>query len=266
MIIDAHTHVWPDALADKALAANALPGLTAVGDGKAGTLAGQMPGTGVDHSIALGVASTGRHVDRTNEFVASLDRGTFTPFGSVHVDLSVEENLASLHRHGIRGVKVHPLFQNVSLENERLWELFEAFGSDIAVITHVGAGGSGHVNELSTPRMLRDIIRTFPQLRLVACHFGGYHMLHEAEEELRGLPVVLETSWPPALAQVDPSTVRRLISKHGAERVVFGSDWPMTDPGAEINAIRALGLGEETERKILGGNLARVLQLDVPAR
>lgn len=265
MIIDAHTHVWPDALANKALTTNKLPGLSAVSDGKAGTLADEMTRNGVEHSIALGVAGTARHVDRTNEFVASLDRTKFTPFGSVHVDLSVEENINSLRRHGIRGVKVHPLFQNVSLMNERLWELFEAFDEDIAVITHVGAGGSGQVNSLSTPRMLREIVRTFPRLRLVACHFGGYHMLQEAEEELRGLPIVLETSWPPALARIDPSTVRRLISRHGAERVVFGSDWPMTSPDEEIDAIRKLNLGHEAEKAVLGENLERVLQLDVRA-
>lgn len=264
MIIDAHAHVWPDALAEKALTANRLPGLHPVSDGKAGTLAAQMAANEVGRSIVLGVAGAARHVERTNEFVAGLDRSAFTPFGSVHVDLPVEENLASLRRHGIHGVKVHPLFQGFGLDHPRLWELFEAFGSDVPVITHVGAGGSGAVNALSNPRMLREIVRTFPDLRLVACHFGGYHMLAEAEEELRGLPVVLETSWPPELASLDPATVRRIISRHGSERVVFGSDWPMTDPAEEIAAIRGLGLGDDAEQAILGGNLARVLRLAVP--
>lgn len=263
MIIDAHTHVWPDALAEKALTANRLPGLSPIGDGKAGTLASGMAERGIGHSVALGVAGAGRHVDRTNEFVASLDRGTFTPFGSVHVDLPVEENLASLRRHGIHGVKVHPLFQGYGLRHERLWELFEAFGDEIGVIVHVGAGGSGVVNDLSTPRMLREIVRAFPSLRLVACHFGGYHMLTEAEDELWDLDVVLETSWPPSVAHVDPSTVRRLISRHGTDRIVFGSDWPMTDPASEIDAIRALDLGDDAESAILGGNLRRVLRLPV---
>lgn len=261
MIVDAHTHVWPEAIAERALAGNQLPGLSAVGDGKAASLAAKMNASGIDHAIALGVAGSGKHVEATNRFVASLTGSTFSSFGTTHVDLSVEQNLESLRRHGIRGVKVHPLFQGFSLEHPRLWELFEAFGDEISVIVHVGAGGSGAVNELSTPRMLREIVQSFPELRLVACHFGGYHMLSEAEEELRGLDVVLETSWPPSLAEVPPSTARRLIRQHGAERIVFGSDWPMTDPAAEIAAIRQLGLGEETEAAILGGNLNRLLRL-----
>lgn len=261
MIVDAHTHVWPDGLAQRALSANRLPGLTAIGDGTAGSLASAMSTSGVDHSIALGIAGKAEHVDATNRFVASLAGQRFSAFGTVHVDLPVEANMDSLNAHGIRGVKIHPLFQGYGLEHPRLWELFEAFGSEIGVIVHVGAGGSGAVNALSTPRMLRRIVTTFPRLRLVACHFGGYHMLAEAEQELRGLDVVLETSWPPSVAEVDPSTARRVIARHGAERVVFGSDWPMADPAAEIAAIRRLGLSDEDQAGILGGNLNRVLRL-----
>ena len=90
--------------------------------------------------------------------------------------------------------------------------------------------------------MIRDIVRQFPDLKLVACHFGGYHRLDEAEEDLLGENVYLETSWPPTMAELAPEQVRAIIDRHGADRIVFGSDWPMADPGAEIAAIRALGL------------------------
>ena len=69
------------------------------------------------------------------------------------------------------------------------------------------------------------------------------------------------TSWPPSVATLDPQVVRDLIRRHGVDRVVFGTDWPMTDPAAEIAAIRALGLEPDEEAAILGGNLARLLGL-----
>jgi len=259
VIIDAHTHVWPDRIAPLALGNNRVPGLAARGDGTVGGLTSSMSASGVELSCCLGIANEARQVDKVNAFVAGLADDRRLGFGTVHVGLSVEENLASLRRHGITAVKVHPLFQRFALDDPRLWELFEAFGADVAVIVHVGAGGDEHTNSLSSPAMIAGIARTFPNLRLVACHFGGYRILDAAEELLTGVDVVLETSWPPSLATLRPERVRDLIRRHGAERVVFGSDWPMTDPGAEIKAIDALGLSDDETKSVLGGTMARLL-------
>jgi predicted TIM-barrel fold metal-dependent hydrolase len=107
--------------------------------------------------------------------------------------------------------------------------------------------------------MLRDIARTFPRLDVIACHFGGYHKLAEAEDQVIGLPVHIDTSWPPSLATIDPAVVRDLIRRHGPGRVVFSSDWPTASPKAEVEAVRALGLDDDETAAILGGNLARLL-------
>ncbi|WP_435742012.1 amidohydrolase family protein [Nocardioides sp. SYSU DS0663] len=264
MIIDAHTHVWPDKIAHAALGANPVPGLVARGDGTVGGLMDDMARSQVALSCCLGIANEARHVDRVNEFVADLVDERRFGFGTVHVDLSVEENLASLRRHGVTAVKIHPLFQNYALNHPRLWEIFEAFGSEFAVITHVGEGGDAYRNSLSSPRMIRDIAAQFPDLRLMACHFGGYKILDDAEEMLAGADVVLETSWPPTLKTLRPERVRRLIRNHGAERIVFGSDWPMTSPQEEIEAIQGLGLTDDETKSVLGGTLARVLAIDSP--
>lgn len=262
MIIDAHTHVWPDKIAGIALGGNRVPGLEARGDGTVGGLTRDMSDSGVDISCCLAIANEARHLDSVNRFVAGIADETHIPFGTVHVEASVEDNLASLERHGIKAVKIHPLFQRFALDDPRLWEILEALGGDYAVITHVGEGGDAFTNSLSSPKMIRDIARQFPQLRLMACHFGGYKILDDAEEMLSGADVVLETSWPPSLATLRPERVRALIRKHGAERIVFGSDWPMTSPGEEIRAIEGLGLSDDETKLVLGGSLARVLRLD----
>jgi predicted TIM-barrel fold metal-dependent hydrolase len=264
VIIDAHTHIWPDRIADIALTSNPVPGLVARGDGKVSGLATDMQSSGVAMSCCLAIANEARHVDRVNEFAASTKAPDRFAFGTVHVELSVEDNLASLERHGITAVKIHPLFQNYGLDDPRLWEMFEAFGDRIAVITHVGEGGDAHRNSLSSPRMIRDIAEQFPSLRFMACHFGGYKILDDADEMLAGADVVLETSWPPSLATLPPERVRALIKKHGAERIVFGSDWPMTSPGEEIAAIEALDLGDDDTKSVLGGTMARILGVESP--
>lgn len=258
MIIDAHCHVWPDHIAPLALAGR-VPGMEALGDGTVAGARASMARAGIDRSVVMGIADQSRHVRRVNEWIGSLDDGVLIPFGTIHVELSPEENLEALRAGGVTGIKLHPLFQGFPLDDPRLLAILEAIGSEFPIITHVGAGGTEEGNRRSNPTMLAEIVRTFPALRLAACHFGGFHQLDAAEEEVVGLDVLLETSWPPTLAGLDRERVLSIIRRHGTDRVIFGSDWPMTDPLAEIEVIRGLGFDEQETAAILGGNLARFL-------
>ena len=98
------------------------------------------------------------HVARTNEFVGTVDRGRFVPFGTVHPGLSNEENLRHLRDNGIVGVKLHPLFQDVALGDPRVVDLMRALAeAGIVVITHAGAGGDDAANERGAPHHLRAV-------------------------------------------------------------------------------------------------------------
>jgi predicted TIM-barrel fold metal-dependent hydrolase len=256
-IVDMHTHVWPDRIAKQAIGGREHS-LDAVGDGTVSGLLAEMDRSGIDRSVVFGIAERPDLVDRANAFISSQGQERLIPFGTVHVGLSAEENLASLRRHRIKGVKIHPLFQGFALDDPRLIEILEAIGSELPVIAHVGQGGSDEANSRCTPSMIAELCRRVPQTRLIACHFGAYREFEQAEELLLDLPLYFDTSWPPTLADLDPDRVRRLIDRHGVDRIVFGSDWPMADPRAEVAAIRALGLRSEDETKILGANALRL--------
>jgi predicted TIM-barrel fold metal-dependent hydrolase len=259
VIIDAHCHIWPDHIAAAVLAGRPA-GLDARHDGTVDGLRRTMDAAGIDRAVCLGVAHAARTVPRTNEFIGSLDRARFVPFGTVHPDLPAADNLRSLQDNGITGVKLHPLFQDLSLADPRVVSLLAVLAdAGIIVITHVGAGGDAGANDRGSPAALRALLDAVPGLRLIACHFGGYHRLDEAEDLVVGSRAVLETSWPPTTGGLDQARVRDIIARHGADRVVYGSDWPMTDPAAEIAAVRALGLPDREEAAILGGNLAALL-------
>jgi predicted TIM-barrel fold metal-dependent hydrolase len=261
MIIDAHCHVWPDHIAAQLLAGRPA-GLDPVHDGTVSGLQRTMDRAGIDRAVCLGVATAARTVQHTNEFIGALDRVRFVPFGTVHPGLPDEVNLRSLRDNGITGVKLHPLFQDLSLSDPRVIGLLGALAdARIIVITHVGAGGDPAANERGSPRALRAALDQVPGLQVIACHFGGYRQLDQAERFLLGSRAVLETSWPPRLAGLDQGRVSRIIARHGADRVVFGSDWPMSEPAAEIAAIRALGLPPAAEKAVLGGTLAALLGL-----
>jgi predicted TIM-barrel fold metal-dependent hydrolase len=262
VIIDAHCHVWPDHIA-KVVLTSRPAGLSAIADGTLGGLLRTMDHAGVDRGICLAVAAAARNVARTNEFVGSIDRSRFIPFGTVHPDLTPEENLRHLLDNGIVGVKLHPLFQELALDDPRVVAIAVALADvGLPVITHVGSGGSAEANARGAPHLLAQLMQAVPNLRVIACHFGGYHRLDEAEAAIVGSNAVLETSWPPRLAELDPDRLVAIIRRHGADRVVFGSDWPMADPGAEIAAVRSLGLQLDEQQAILGGNLARLLGIE----
>jgi predicted TIM-barrel fold metal-dependent hydrolase len=260
MIVDSHTHIWPDAIAGRALH-GILPEIERHGDGTAGDLISAMTHSGIDRSVCLAVATSPGHVEAANRFAASLDSGRFVGFGAIHPDIEPEVMVANLRRHGLKGVKVHPLFQHVDLDDPRLAAILDALQGEFVVTVHVGAGGASEaINALCTPNKLARLSKRFPRLDLIACHFGGYHLLDEAREMIIGLPIYLDTAWPPSLGLVDAASVRRIVNEHGPDRIVFGSDWPMADPGVEVAVIERLGLASSDLDAILGGNMQRLLR------
>ncbi|WP_107775024.1 amidohydrolase family protein [Nocardioides sediminis] len=266
MIVDAHCHVWPDALAARLVAARPA-GLDAVGDGTVSGLLRAMDAAGIDYGCTLAIANEARHVARTNEFVGGLDRSRFIPCGTVHTGISVEENLRHLRDNGIVGVKFHPNFQGLSLGDPAVHEIFAALAEEgIPVLAHVGHGNDDAATERGATKHVSAIMDAVPDLVFVAFHYGGYHDLSGSEEQTLGDPrIYVETSWPPRLADLGADRVRALIERHGPRRVVFGSDWPMADPSDEIAFIRSLGLPTADEDAILGDTLAGLMGVTTPS-
>ncbi|NDC89016.1 MAG: amidohydrolase [Bacteroidetes bacterium] len=261
MIVDSHCHVWPDHIAAQVLSVK-IAGLDAMGDGTLAGLTVKLDEAGIDYGCCLGVATVPKNLEKTNEFIGALDRSRFVPFGTIHPDRTIEENMRSIRDNGIVGVKLHPNFQGIDLADPRVIEICRALADDgIVVITHAGEGSDAAATERGSPQKVVALADAIPNLTLMACHYGAYHQLDLAEDVVVGSRVILETSWPPTMAILEPERIRAIIERHGADRVVYGSDWPMADPVAEIAGIKALGLNPEDEAKVLGGNMARMLGL-----
>jgi predicted TIM-barrel fold metal-dependent hydrolase len=260
VIIDFHSHVWPDSVAPRALGGN-IPNMQLFGDGTAKGLALAQDEAGIDFSVCLAVANTPAQLTAANNFAGSLDRTRFIPFGSIHPAATPEENLRHIRENSLPGVKLHAVFQGYRLDDPALYETLAALEGEVCVIAHVGDGGGGDGTNC-TPAMVAQIAKTFPRLDLIACHFGGYHHLRDAREALEGVSIMIDTSWPPSVAELDPMSVREIIRRHGVERVLFASDWPTASPKAELEAINNLGLQPEELSMVLGGNAQRLLKLD----
>lgn len=263
MIIDTHCHVWPDTIAPQVLSGK-IAGLDPMGDGTISGLLEKMDSAEIDYACCLGVATVAKNVEKTNEFIGGVDRSRLIPFGTIHPDRTLEDNMHSLRENKIFGVKLHPNFQGIDLADPRVIEICQAIADEgLVVITHAGEGSDAAATERGSPQKVLALSEAVPNLTLMACHYGAYHQLDLGEKLMVGSRVILETSWPPTMAILDPNRIRSIIERHGADKVVFGSDWPMADPEAEIAGVRALGLSKDDESAILGGNLARILGIAV---
>jgi hypothetical protein len=63
------------------------------------------------------------------------------------------------------------------------------------------------------------------------------------------------------LGRCPPAVVQRILEKHPPEYLLFGTDAPWIDQGAEVAKFLALPLGEDLKRRILWDNARRFLGL-----
>ena len=100
-----------------------------------------------------------------------------------------------------------------------------------------------------------NMIRQFPKMKVVCLHLGGFYMLDEAERELIGKDnVIIDTTWPPFLKEVGTDTLAAIINKHGADKVCFGTDFPLADMAKDSQFIESLPIPDAAKERILGEN------------
>lgn len=282
MIIDMHTHTFPDAIAAGTLAK--LSGLSHTRPFTAGTAAAllaSMGEAGVDRAVILPVATAPRQVARINESAARLnetmgEKGLIS-FGCIHPDCpGWREELARAAALGLKGIKIHPVYQGVDLDDPRYLRILERAGElDLIVVTHAGldVGLPGQVR--CSPAMALRAVRQAGPVKLVLAHMGGWRSWEEAEELLASAPVYLDTSFstgtmvplddghyaPSDLPLMGREQFVRMVRSFGPERVLFGTDSPWSGQRESLDWIRASGLTAAERDAVLGGSAAALLGL-----
>lgn len=263
MRIDIHTHVYPPRIAPQVLAQiKAELGFPAVLSGVADDLLRHLDENGFDAAVVLGVAPAPRLVERTNEWLRDLaaEHPRLIPFGSIHPDYpQPEAEVARLCQWGFKGLKVHPLIQQVEPDDPRWYRIYEALPPGFVVLFHAGYGtAEGH--NRSTPQQMAKVHRDFPHLRMIIAHWGGLDQQDAVWEHLVGQDVYFDTSCPPGLSQFAPEYLTRFIQAHGAERILFGTDSPFGHIAREAEVIAGLPLPASAKDDILGGSAQRLLE------
>ena len=280
MIIDIHTHIFPDKMAaaviDKLSQTSKSVAFT---DGTLGGLIEAMNNGGVDMSVILPVATNHHQVEKVNEVSYNLNErhseDGIISFGCMHPDYEdYSKELSRLKELGFKGIKVHPVYQNTDLDDIKYLRIFErAAELELIVVTHAGLdiGFPGVVR--CSPKMSRHVVDEIGNFKLVLAHMGGWKNWDEVPKYLADTKVYIDTAFSTGTITPRPDSVwnaedlkmlneeqfMTLFEAFGANRILFGTDSPWSRQSDSIDFIERLPISAEDRAKILGGNAAEML-------
>lgn len=261
-ILDAHCHIYPDKIAEKAAEATGhFYGIPMELDGKVSTLISEGEKAGITHFLVQSVATTPKQVSSINRFIAeSVENsgGKMTGFGTMHPESDDPvrdfEELVSL---GLRGVKLHPDIQGFKIDDYRMlkiYELCEKHG--LPVLMHCGDKRYDNSN----PNRIVPIMDIYTELVMIGAHFGGYSVWDDAVSKLCGYKNFhIDTS--SSLFELTSERAKEYIDAYGVDRVMFGTDYPMWSPKEELERFMRIELTDDERQKILYDNAAKLLKL-----
>lgn len=262
MIIDFHTHAFPDAIAWRAIASlvegcdgKYLP----CSDGTLGGLLSCMDRFGVDVSVIQPVLTKAKQLHTLNEWAKACEGERIVAFGGIcpHTE-SYKEDIDFVKSLGIKGLKFHAEYQGFTVDDPQMLRIYDyAFEKGLIVLHHAGFDPAFPPPYHSSAARFAHIADEMKGGTLVVAHLGGQMQWDEVERHLVGKNVYLDTSM--GFSYYSAPQFMRIARAHGTDRILFGSDAPWSRADEEIAAIRALPLTVEEQNAILGGNAARLL-------
>jgi predicted TIM-barrel fold metal-dependent hydrolase len=274
MIIDFHTHIFPEHIAERtvcalAKAADSVP----YSDGTEAGLRSAMERGGVSLSVNLPVLTKPSQFESILRFASSLNEklpenlstGThILSFAGIHPeDPDLEEHLEAVAMAGIPGIKIHPDYQGKFIDDEAYIRALKiAKRLDLITVTHAGVDGAYLGEEVKcTPlRTLRALDKLGGYNKLVLAHLGASRMAEEVISTLAGEDVYFDTAY--VMPRTDKATLARIVEKHGEDKILFATDSPWSDAQRDISKIKSFALGSDIEEKIFSGNAKGLLGIN----
>lgn len=262
MIIDAHAHIYPQKIAEKATAAiGAFYDIKMqMPSGIPERLIEEGSAAGVSKFIVHSVATKAEQVKSINDFIIKeiSEHKEFIGFMTLHEDLSEEEIDEEINRcvaAGIKGIKLHPDFQKFNIDGENAEKIYRVTGKRLPILFHTG----DNRYDYSNPARLMRVAKNHPEMRFIGAHFGGYRKWDELDGYKKLDNVFFDTS--SSLPFISEKLAKKLIDEFGAERFFFGTDFPMWDAKGEIERFMSIPLTSAERDKIFYKNISEFLNL-----
>lgn len=273
MIIDFHTHIFPDKIAVatvdklKSYLCDAGEECAAYTDGTLTSLRESMKKAGVDKSVILPVVTNPKQFDSINRFSAEVDKeNDIIAFGGIHPDNeSPEEKLDYIKSLGLKGIKLHPDYQGTYINDEKYVRIIR-YAEEIGLITLIHAG----YDVLSpddihcTPDRAIDMLKKVEAKennKIILAHLGGHRGAEESFEKLCGENVWLDTSY--VLNKIEPQLLIRMFEKHGFDKILFASDSPWGGQKSFVETLEKLDISEKNKDKIFYKNAEHLFALNL---
>lgn len=265
MIIDFHTHIFPDRVAEKAIPQmEKSADIKAHHDGTLCGLLGSMEEAGIDYSVVLPVVTATRQFESVNKFayeVDNLDR--LVSFGGIHPDTDdYKKELDTIKNYGLKGIKLHPEYQATYINDDKYLRIIDyATELGLIVTVHAGFDGAYPQERHCTPKKIADALKHVEPDKLILAHMGSLYMWDEVEDYIVGKNVYLDTAF--SIGEIEDEQFVRMVRNHGSDRVLFSTDSPWKNQKKAVEYIRKMSFTEEELDKILYKNALKLLGGDI---
>lgn len=265
MIIDFHTHIFPDAIAAKTIAAlGSKAGVSAATDGTLNGLFDSMNQAKVDLSVIMPVVTKPSQFEHINAFAKSVNEkydGKLLSFGGIHPDCEdYKGKLNEIKGMGLPGIKIHPDYQGVMIDDVRYMNIIEyANELGLIILTHAGIDIGIPEPVHCPPDRMRKVLDAIKPEKMVLAHFGGWKQWEEVYEYLAGENVYLDTAF--TFGYIEQDMFLKVLEKHDHHKILFATDSPWSSAGKDIQAMRNLPLEQTVIEDMLSNNAKRLLDL-----
>ena len=268
MTIDFHTHIFPDNLAEKAIAAlyNEADGpYKPVHDGTLSGLLKVMDCAGIDVSVVLPVVTKPTQTRRVNEWAAEIRSDRIIGFGGLYPSApDYRSDIDHIVGLGLKGVKFHAEYQNFILDAPDMLKIYDyALSKGLILLHHAGFDPGFSPPYKSTPGQFINVLNAMRGGVIIAAHLGGHDQWDDVENQLAGSDIYLDTSM--GFEYFSREQFLRIVEKHGADKILFATDSPWSDAKSELDILNSLPLDKSAIGAITGGNAARILKIDSTA-
>ena len=282
MVIDFHTHTFPDKIASKAIANLAAGSHTHhFSDGTLTGLIESKKKNGIDYVVNLAVATRADQVSHINDGIIShldayKEQGIIS-LGAMHPEFEdYKAELLKLKNAGIKGIKLHPAFCGTDLSDIRFKNIIaEASSLDMIVLTHAGLDIGFLDHDYASIEHILEVMREVKPTKFVLAHMGGWQNWDNVKKYIAGSPLWLDTAFSlgkvaiiegeedmmPYKEQLDHEGFVSLVRAHGTDRVLFATDSPWADQGKYMDFVKESGLNEDELNEVMSGNAVKLLGL-----